>query len=232
MNVEVEGRGMRKYGKRRKETGGKGGRKEPGKRWKEGNRRKKVDGGWKEGEWKKWKKWWKEGGRKGKRKRGEGMWKEGGRKEKGLKPKKADKKGSFGLYMNPRSSYEIHTVPREERIRIRSGNPNPVATTGEHANPNPAATTGGKFYHCINVPPEAEAALRLLYNRRFYNPNGENSRVWSTVLILICGFAVSADPLFLYIPIVNKDIQVYQIGHKVVSYRSFLAIPHGYLLRI
>ncbi|CAN6709322.1 unnamed protein product [Malus baccata var. baccata] len=51
--------------------------------------------------------------------------------------------------------------------------------------------------------------------RRLLNPNGEFCQVWSAVLILICGFAVSVDPLFLYIPIVNIDIKCTRLDRKL-----------------
>ncbi|KAB2598823.1 cyclic nucleotide-gated ion channel 1-like [Pyrus ussuriensis x Pyrus communis] len=98
--------------------------------------------------------------------------------------------------------------PREEEI-IEISSPNR----------NPAATTG-----------ESSANINCGKYRKFF--------VWNAVLVLTFGLALLVDPLFLYVPILNKDIKCIRLDKKltkvVLSLRSLtdMYYIHDFLFQL
>ncbi|XP_048427115.1 cyclic nucleotide-gated ion channel 1-like isoform X1 [Pyrus x bretschneideri] len=95
--------------------------------------------------------------------------------------------------------------PSEEE---RTGIPSPIL--------NPAATTGES---CANIDygrNRPTKKLPLLFCEIF-GPNAEFLQVRNSVIVLVWAFAVLVDPLFLYTPVVNKDMMCVTVDKKLAA---------------
>ncbi|KAI7725507.1 hypothetical protein M8C21_007049, partial [Ambrosia artemisiifolia] len=70
--------------------------------------------------------------------------------------------------------------------------------------------------------------------KKVLNPQGKFLQKWNKIFVLSCVIAVSVDPLFLYIPVVNDDIKCLDLDHTLQItanvLRSFMDI--FYILHI
>ncbi|XP_048427186.1 cyclic nucleotide-gated ion channel 1 isoform X2 [Pyrus x bretschneideri] len=95
--------------------------------------------------------------------------------------------------------------PSEEE---RTGIPSPIL--------NPAATTGES---CANIDygrNRPTKKLPLLFCEIF-GPNAEFLQVRNSVIVLVWAVAVLVDPLFLYTPVVNKDMMCVTVDKKLAA---------------
>jgi hypothetical protein len=66
------------------------------------------------------------------------------------------------------------------------------------------------------------------------NPEGRFLQIWSMMFVVSCLIAVSVDPLFLYLPIINEDIKCLSLDKrlKIIAYSLRSVTDFIYVLNI